>query len=267
MADTKLSALTATTTLVDSDEFYVNDGGVSKKITKGNLDDNINIALSQIYDVTATAAEVNVLDGIPAGLTATELGYVDGVTSAIQTQIDSKQATITGGATSITSSNLTASRALASDGSGKVAVSSVTSTELGYLSGVTSAVQTQLDAKAAASPNFSASYTSSAQTITPGGALTLAHSLGAQPSLVQCYLTCTSSANGYTTGDEVLIQNGHENDGTNPTGMSVVPDATNVNIRYGDGTSTIVFYVINKTDGTRVGITNGNWKLVVRAWV
>lgn len=44
-------------------------------------------------DVTASAAEVNVLDGIPATLTATELGYVDGVTSAIQTQLDGKSAT------------------------------------------------------------------------------------------------------------------------------------------------------------------------------
>lgn len=54
-----------------------------------------------------------------------------------------KQSSITGAATSITSSNLTASRALVSDGSGKVSVSSTTSTELGYLSGVTSAIQTQ----------------------------------------------------------------------------------------------------------------------------
>lgn len=42
---------------------------------------------------------------------------------------------------------LTVSRALVSDGSGVVSVSSVTSTELGYLSGVTSAVQTQINAK------------------------------------------------------------------------------------------------------------------------
>jgi len=55
------------------------------------------------------------------------------------------QATITGAATSITSSNLTVSRALVSDGGGKVAVSAVTSGELGYLSGVTSAIQTQLN--------------------------------------------------------------------------------------------------------------------------
>jgi hypothetical protein len=79
----------------------------------------------------------------------TEFEYLDGVTSAIQTQIDSKEPTITGAATSITSSDLTASRALASDASGKVAVSATTSTELGYVSGVTSAIQTQLDGKQA----------------------------------------------------------------------------------------------------------------------
>ncbi len=82
-------------------------------------------------------------------VTSTELGYLDGVTSAVQTQIDSKQATLTGGATTIASSDLTASRALQSNGSGKVEVSDVTTTELGYLDGVTSAIQTQLDAKQA----------------------------------------------------------------------------------------------------------------------
>lgn len=97
--------------------------------------------------VTSTAAELNILDGVTA--TTTELNYVDGVTSSIQTQINGKQATITGGATTITSSNLTASRALVSNGSGKVAVSGVTSTELGYLDGVTSAIQTQINGKQA----------------------------------------------------------------------------------------------------------------------
>ena len=46
--------------------------------------------------------------------------------------------------------NLTASRALVSDGSGDVSVSAVTSTEIGHLDGVTSAIQTQLDAKTTA---------------------------------------------------------------------------------------------------------------------
>lgn len=46
--------------------------------------------LSEISDVTASAAELNVLDGIPGTLTATEIGYLDGVTSSIQTQIGNK---------------------------------------------------------------------------------------------------------------------------------------------------------------------------------
>ena len=51
--------------------------------------------------------------------------------------------------------NLTTSRALVSDGSGDVSVSAVTSTEVGYLDGVSSALQTQLGTKAAlASPTF-----------------------------------------------------------------------------------------------------------------
>ena len=71
------------------------------------------------------------------------------ISTATQTALDGKQATITGAATTIDTEDLTASRALVSDGSGKVAVSDVTATELGYLDGVTSAVQTQVDSKTA----------------------------------------------------------------------------------------------------------------------
>ena len=45
--------------------------------------------------ITATASEINKLDGVTA--TTTELNYVDGVTSNVQTQINSKQATLTSG--------------------------------------------------------------------------------------------------------------------------------------------------------------------------
>ena len=98
--------------------------------------------------VTSTAAELNVLDGITASVT--ELNYVTGLTSSAQAQIDSlsssKQANITGAATTITSSDLTPERALLSDSGGKVVASStVTSTELGYLDGVTSNIQTQFN--------------------------------------------------------------------------------------------------------------------------
>tara|TARA_R110001592_G_scaffold548_6_gene2898 strand:+ start:505 stop:1185 length:681 start_codon:yes stop_codon:yes gene_type:complete len=46
--------------------------------------------LNILAGATVTTAEINVLDGIPGTLTATEIGYVDGVTSAIQTQINAK---------------------------------------------------------------------------------------------------------------------------------------------------------------------------------
>jgi len=82
-----------------------------------------------------------VLYGAPqADLEAATKLYVDG-------GLDTKQATVTGAATTIVTDDLTADRALLSDATGKVAVSAVTNTELGYVSGVTSAVQTQIDGK------------------------------------------------------------------------------------------------------------------------
>jgi hypothetical protein len=48
------------------------------------------LVLANVSDVTASATEVNTLDGVAATLTATELNYVDGVTSSIQTQLDAK---------------------------------------------------------------------------------------------------------------------------------------------------------------------------------
>ena len=92
--------------------------------------------LNILDGVTATATELNLIDGVTA--TTTELNYIDGVTSNIQTQLDAKNATISGAATTIATSDLTASRALTSNGSGKVAVSDVTSTELSVLDGITS---------------------------------------------------------------------------------------------------------------------------------
>ena len=108
-------------------------------------------AVVRMSDLTASRALTSDAGGDIAvsAVTTTELGYLDGVTSAIQTQIDSKQATITGAATTIDDANLTASRAVISNSSGKVAVSAVTDTELGYLDGVTSAIQTQIDSKQA----------------------------------------------------------------------------------------------------------------------
>ena len=110
--------------------------------------------LNTLDGITASTAELNILDG--ATLTTTELNYVDGVTSSIQNQIDNKQATINGAATTITTDNLTANLVLVADANGKVNVSSVTATELGYLGGATSNVQAQIDTKA---PTANASFT------------------------------------------------------------------------------------------------------------
>ena len=72
--------------------------------------------------------------------------------SSVQSQLSSKQNTIIGAASTITSSNLSPNYALISNASGKVGVSTVTSTQLGYLSGATSNIQTQLNNKQAQIP-------------------------------------------------------------------------------------------------------------------
>lgn len=51
-------------------------------------DNAVTINLADVIDVTASASELNILDG--ATITVTELNYVDGVTSSIQTQLDEK---------------------------------------------------------------------------------------------------------------------------------------------------------------------------------
>ena len=118
---------------------------------------NIAGAVSTITTGNLTASRALTSDSsgkvAVSAVTATELGHLDGVTSAIQTQFTGAETrrtnNIAGAISTVTTGNLTASRALASDGSGKIAISDVTSTELGYLDGVTSAIQTQLDAKIA----------------------------------------------------------------------------------------------------------------------
>ena len=82
----------------------------------------------------------------------TTVGTLQTNVNNVQTALTSKQDTVVGGASTITADNLTANRALVSNSSGKVAVSAVTSTELGYLDGVTSNVQTQLNKKLEKAP-------------------------------------------------------------------------------------------------------------------
>ena len=130
---------------------YVDNVDASLQNQINGKQDTITGAASTVTSTDLTAARAlysNANGKIAAStVTSTELGRLSGVTSAIQTQIDGKQATITGAASTVTSNNLTASRALGTNGSGKIAVSSVTTTELDCLHGVTSAIQTQLNNK------------------------------------------------------------------------------------------------------------------------
>ena len=100
-----------------------------------------NAALSLAVNANFIATYINItanLDIVQDNVVLAEANVV-----AVETR---RNDNIAGAVSTITTSDLTASRALVSDGSGKVAaLASVTSTELGYVD-ATSSIQTQLDA-------------------------------------------------------------------------------------------------------------------------
>lgn len=127
--------------------------GAASSVVTSNLNANVVVTTDASGKLTSAA------------ISTTELSYLDGVSSNIQTQLGGKQATITGAATTITSSNLTASMALVSDASGKVAAhGTVSAAELGYLDGVTSGIQGQLDNKASSTHTHAVSDVTGLQT-------------------------------------------------------------------------------------------------------
>jgi hypothetical protein len=161
ITDNVASLATATTAL--ETRRTANIAGAVSTITTGNL--TVDRAL--VSDGSGKVAA--------STITTTVLGYLD-ATSSVQTQIDSKIATtdsasndyitytalnsadtaletrrtanIAGAVSTITTGNLTVDRTLVSDGAGKVAASTITTTVLGYLD-ATSSVQTQIDSKQA----------------------------------------------------------------------------------------------------------------------
>lgn len=80
------------------DTVRLNDlaGGGARPLSVDN-DGDIVVGSLADFGITASAAELNILDG--ATLTTTELNYVDGVTSAIQTQLDAKLSSATAAST------------------------------------------------------------------------------------------------------------------------------------------------------------------------
>jgi hypothetical protein len=144
------------TFVVGTDDINVFQFSGSGTITAGT---NISVSGNEVSTVeNPTFTSLTVGD-----VSNTEIGHLNGVTSAIQTQLDGKQAVVSGvsdteigyldGVTSSIQTQINAKQAV---------VSGVSDTEIGYLDGVTSSIQSQLDSKVASlvsANSQTASYT------------------------------------------------------------------------------------------------------------
>ena len=118
--------------------------------------------------------------------THTELNYVDGVTSAIQTQLDAKAP--------LASPTFTGTVVLPSTTS----IGNVSATEIGYVDGVTSAIQTQLDAKAPlAGPTFTGTVVLPSTTSIGSVSATELGYLDGVTSAIQTQINALSSGSGW----------------------------------------------------------------------
>ena len=115
-----------------------------------------------------SASDKTKLDGIASGANKTTVDSALSSTSTNPVQNKVINSALSGKAASSHThpasqvTGLTANRALVSDASGHPAVSAVTNTELGYLDGVTSSIQTQLNGKAASNHTHNYAGSSSA---------------------------------------------------------------------------------------------------------
>ena len=148
-----------TTSLNGSEMTIATDGAVVTETSTDTLTNKTisgsNNTLSNIGNSSLSNSSVN-FGGITVALGASDTTPAFDLTDATNYPTSSLSGTITNAqlAGSIAFSkmvNLTTGRALVSDGSGDVSVSDVTATEIGHLDGVSSAIQTQLDNKAAKS--------------------------------------------------------------------------------------------------------------------
>ena len=124
-------------TQIDAVESDVSSQGTRLTTAEGKIDTLQGTVSSQGTAITTAEGEIDTLQS--------QMGTANSNISSLQGAVAGKQDTITGGATTILTQNLGASKALVSDASGKVAISNVSATELGHVAGVTSAIQTQLD--------------------------------------------------------------------------------------------------------------------------
>ena len=104
-------------------------------------------------------------------------------------------------------------------------------------------------------------FESAEQTITIGGSLAIAHGLGSIPKKYQAFLKCKTAESGYSVNDETPAQSWDTNDNGPGYGLTVSPDATNLNVRFGS----YRIMVMNKSNGGIAVINPANWRLILRA--
>lgn len=138
-----------------SGDVTINSAGVAA-ISAGVIDNadiksSASINYSKLAPLAPNKALVTSSGGIiitAPNVTDTELNFLDGVTSNIQTQLDSKIGSVTGAISTVVSADLTPSRAVISNSSGKIAAhATATETSLGYIATLSSAAQAQIDSK------------------------------------------------------------------------------------------------------------------------
>lgn len=126
---------------VSSTELGYLDGVTSK------IQDQLNLRPAKSYGTTNPTVESVAIIGTDGNInyatsvSLTELGLLDGVTSSIQTQLDNKATK------GFTTNPDTTARVATVGTNGVFSFSGITTTELGYLDGVTSKIQTQLNAR------------------------------------------------------------------------------------------------------------------------
>lgn len=162
------------------------------------------ISLKKVVDIVAEDPNDTTLDRI-----SEIVDYIQDNKELIDSITINKQNTITGAATTITSSDLTASRVLISDSNGKIAASSsVTTTELGYLDGVTSSIQNQLDNKLGTT-ELKVSVTGTGNAITTGSydssTKTITLDKGATFNNYSLPVATSSALGGVKSGGDITI--------------------------------------------------------------
>jgi hypothetical protein len=90
-------------------------------------------------------------------------------------------------------------------------------------------------------------YQSSNQTITLGGLISLTHSLGVEPDIVQLWAECIVANNGFSVGEAALLP-ANSYDGSSDIGCTMTKTSTQIHIRTAD--VRFIVGMINPDTGT-----------------